>query len=107
MKTIHYTSHGIQMPPSNVDILTQINLDDLVASFGWQNRPLLARLSRKLFMSPAQTFAHQMSEFDSAIGSQGLVRASRLALRHYVRDIRIFGADRIPASAFLALSNHP
>lgn len=107
MKTIHYTSHGIQMPPSNVDILTQINLDDLVASFGWQNRPLLARLSRKLFMSPAQTFAHQMSEFDSAIGLQGLVRASRLALRHYVRDIRIFGADRIPASAFLALSNHP
>ena len=61
----------------------------------------------QLFINPAQTFAHQMSEFDSAIGIQGLVRASRLALRHYVRDIRIFGADRIPASAFLALSNHP
>ena len=102
-----YTSHRIQRRPSNVETLTQINLDDLVSSFGWQNRPLLSRLSRKLFMKPAQTFAHQMSEFDSAIGIHGLVQASRLALRHYVRDIRIFGRDRIPDSAFLALSNHP
>lgn len=93
--------------PSNVAALTQINLDDLVSSFGWQNRPLLAHLSRKLFIKPAQTFAHQMAEFDSAIGIHGLVRASRLTLRHYVRDIHIFGRDRIPASAFLALSNHP
>jgi hypothetical protein len=107
MNTIHYTSHGIQILPSNVDILTKINLDDLVASFGWQNRPLLARLSRKLFIRPAQTFAHQMSEFDSAIGLHGLVRASQLTLRHYVRDIHIFGRDRIPEASFLALSNHP
>jgi 1-acyl-sn-glycerol-3-phosphate acyltransferase len=27
--------------------------------------------------------------------------------RRYVQDIRIIGADRIPESAFLALSNHP
>lgn len=103
----HYTSHRIQLKPSNVAALTQINLDDLVSSFGWQNRPLLSRLSRKLFMKPAQTFAHQMAEFDSAIGIHGLVEASRLAVRNYVRDIRIFGRDRIPASGFLALSNHP
>jgi hypothetical protein len=107
MNTIHYTSHAAQVPLSNVDVLTQINLDDLIASFGWQNRPLLARLSRKLFIKPAQTFAHQMTEFDSAIGLHGLVRASQLTLRHYVRDIHIFGRDRIPATAFLALSNHP
>lgn len=107
MNTIHYTSHAAQVPLSNVDVLTQINLDDLIASFGWQNRPLLARLSRKLFVKPAQTFAHQMTEFDAAIGLHGLVRASQLTLRHYVRDIHIFGRDRIPATAFLALSNHP
>ena len=103
----HYTSHRIQLPPSNVATLTQINLDDLVSSFGWQNRPLLSRLSRKLFVKPAQTFAYQMAEFDSAIGIHGLVDASRLAVRNYVRDIRIFARDRIPASGFLALSNHP
>ena len=107
MNTIHYTSQAPQVPLSKVDVLTQINLDDLIASFGWQNRPLLARLSRKLFIKPAQTFAHQMTEFDSAIGLHGLVRASQLTLRHYVRDIHIFGRDRIPDTAFLALSNHP
>jgi hypothetical protein len=93
--------------PSNVETLTQINLDDLISSFGWQNRPFLARLLRHTFITPPQTFAHQMVEFDSVIHTHGLVEASRRAVRNYVDDIRIFGRDCIPASAFLALSNHP
>jgi len=93
---------------SNLEILTQINLDDLISSFGWQNRPTLSRVLRKFFLRPAQTFAEFMLEFDSAIGECGLVEASRLALRkHYVCDVRVFGLDRMPDSAFLALSNHP
>lgn len=92
---------------SNFEILTQINLDDLTASFGWQNRPVLARLLRKVFYKPAQTFAEFMIEFDSAMEEQGLVGASRLTQRHFVRDVRVFGLDLIPDSAFLALSNHP
>lgn len=95
------------MIPSNVETLTQINLDDLIASFGWQNKPFLARVVRRTLVSPPQTFAHQMVEFDSAIPTQGLVGASRLAIRNYVDELRVFGRDRIPASAFLALSNHP
>ncbi|MBN2115162.1 MAG: hypothetical protein JW730_01235 [Anaerolineales bacterium] len=95
------------MTPSNVETLTQINLDDLVSSFGWQNYPFLARLLRRTFISPPQKFAHQMVEFDSAIRSHGLVEASRLTMRNYVDDLRVFGRDRIPDSAFLALSNHP
>ena len=93
--------------PSNVETLTQINLDDLVSSFGWQNRPCLARLLRQTFSSPPQTFAHQMAEFDSAISTHGLVEASRCAIRNYVDDLRVFGRECIPDSAFLALSNHP
>jgi hypothetical protein len=93
--------------PTNVETLTQINLDDLISSFGWQNRPLLARLLRRTFISPPQTFAYQMVEFDSAIPAHGLVEASRCAIRNYVDDLRIFGRDRIPTSGFLALSNHP
>jgi hypothetical protein len=95
------------MTPSNVETLTQINLDDLISSFGWQNRPFLARLLRRTFASPPQTFAHQMVEFDSSIRTHGLVEASRCAIRYYVDDIRLFGGERIPQSAFLALSNHP
>ena len=95
------------MTPSQLDALTRINLDDLVTSVGWQNRPLLARLLRRLFVRPGQTFAHQMSDFDVAIAVHGLVEASRLTIKHYVRDLRVFGLDRVPASGFLALSNHP
>jgi hypothetical protein len=93
--------------PTSLEILTQINLDDLVSSFGWQNQPWLAHLLRRTFIKPARTFASQIAEFDSPVATQGLAEASRLALRHYVRDIRIFGGDRIPDGAFLALSNHP
>ncbi len=97
------------MTSSTIDTLTQININDLISSFGWQNRPFLARLLRRTFITPPQTFAQQMAEFDSAIGTHGLVVASRLAARYYIDDIRVFGLERIPAerSAFLALSNHP
>src|SRR5690349_16002778 len=99
--------YGAGTMPTNVETLTTINLDDLISSFGWQNRPFLARLLRRTLVAPPQTFAYQMLEFDGAIPAQGLVQASLLAIRNYVDDIRVFGRDRIPASGFLALSNHP
>ena len=95
------------MTTSDIETLTQINLDDLIASFGWQNRPFLARLLRRTFISPPQAFARQLVEFDSAISTYGLVEASRRTIRHYVDDIRVYGREHIPDSAFLALSNHP
>ena len=95
------------MTRSNVETLTQINLDDLISSFGWQKRPFLAGLLRRAFVSPPHEFALRMVEFDSAIGKHGLVEASRISIRHFVDDIYIFGRNRIPKSAFLALSNHP
>ena len=93
--------------PSNLDLLTQINLDDLVSSFGWTDRPLLSRLLRRLFLRPARTFAKQMVEFDNGVGSRGLPDGSRLPLRHFVQSLRVYGRENLPASSFLALSNHP
>ena len=92
---------------SSLELLTQINLDDLVSSFGWKNQSVLARILRGIFNRPAQTFAKLMLEFDKAVEECGLVDASHLALGHYVRDVRVFGLNRVPDSAFLALSNHP
>lgn len=85
----------------------QINLDDLVSSFGWQDRPLLSCLLHRVFIKPTQKFAQQLLEFDSLIEKHGLVQASRRTGRLYIRDIRVFGTEHIPASGFLALSNHP
>ncbi len=89
------------------ELLTSINLDDLVSSFGWQDYPLPARLLRKLFLKPARTFAEFIVEFDNAVEERGLVDAARLTQNHFVQDVRVFGLDLIPDSAFLALSNHP
>lgn len=92
---------------SNFEALTQINLDDLVESFGWQNYPLPVRLLRLFFRNPAQTFARHMVEYDEVVGSHGLAEGGWNLLRRYVKELRIIGADRVPDSAFLALSNHP
>ncbi|MBI5294350.1 MAG: 1-acyl-sn-glycerol-3-phosphate acyltransferase [Chloroflexi bacterium] len=92
---------------NQLDTLTQINLDDLVSSFGWQERPVLSRLLRGLFRSPARAFARQMADFDSAVGASGLVEAARGLQRSYAREVQVFGTENIPPGAFLALSNHP
>lgn len=89
------------------ETLTQINLDDLVSSFGWQDHALPASFLRFLFRKPAETFARHMLEFDNTIGQYGIHEGGRNLLNRYVKEIRVFGADRIPDSAFLALSNHP
>lgn len=92
---------------SNLEALTEINLDDLVASFGWQKYPLLARLLRTFFRKPAQTFARHVIEYDEVVGEKGIIEGGWNLTRRYDKDLRIIGADRIPESAFLALSNHP
>lgn len=95
------------MNSSNLDLLTGINLDDLVASFGWQNSPLPSRLLRIFFHKHAQTFAQHVIEYDDKVGEAGIVEGGWNLTRRYDKDLRIIGADRIPESAFLALSNHP
>ncbi len=90
-----------------VALLTEINLDDLISSFGWEDRPLLKGAARRLLRKPAQTFARQIVDFDNAVGKEGLPSASRRTVANYVRDVRVFGREHIPAGAFLALANHP
>lgn len=46
-------------------------------------------------------------EYDNVSGEQGIHEGGRNLLDRYVQELRIHGADRIPSSAFLALSNHP
>ena len=87
--------------------LTQINLDDLINALGIQNNPTLTRITRFSFRSAARKFAKQMIDFNSMAGAHGLAEAACLTERLYVRDVRVFGADCLPDSAFLALSNHP
>jgi hypothetical protein len=94
---------------SQLEILTQINLDDLVSSFGWQDYPLLASMVRGLFFKPARKFAQQMVDYDHLVGEMGLSEAScRYLQSHYLHDLRVHGREHIPTSGpVLFLSNHP
>ena len=92
---------------SPLDNLTQINLDDLINAFGIQNHRTLTRITGFVFQGAARKFAKQMIDFDSMAGTRGLAKSARLTERLYVRDVRVFGADHLPDSSFLALSNHP
>jgi 1-acyl-sn-glycerol-3-phosphate acyltransferase len=93
--------------PERLEVLTRINLDDLVGAFGWKPTATAARLARALFHGPARAFARQMLTFDDNAGQHGLAAAARSAERLQVRDVRVYGADHLPAGGFLALSNHP
>jgi hypothetical protein len=97
------------MMPSQLDRLTQINLDDLVSSFGWVERPVLASILRRSFTNPARKFARQMAEFDNAVGQRKLCAASlELVQKLYVREVRIDGREHLPSDGpVLFLSNHP
>jgi len=87
--------------------LTQINLDDLTAALGLQNKPRVAKLARALLRQPARDFALQMLDFDSVTGARGLPEGARHAERLLAREVRVFGRNRLPPGGFLALSNHP
>lgn len=99
--------HDTELRSAALARLTAINLNDLISSFGWQDRRLLRGAARALLRNPAQAFARQIVEFDTAVGNAGLVDASRHTLSHYVRDVRVFGQERVPQGSFLALANHP
>lgn len=88
--------------------LSDINLDDLVTAFGWEHNPILGGLVRLVFRGAARKFASQMVSFDKQVGLAGLPEGARQALRAYVKDVRVFGRENLPASGpVLYLSNHP
>jgi 1-acyl-sn-glycerol-3-phosphate acyltransferase len=91
-----------------LDILTEINLDDLVSSFGWDERTLAAATLRWLFRSPAKKFARWMLEFDTLVLDSSLPISSRQTLNHFAKDLQVIGKEYVPQNGpVLFLSNHP
>jgi hypothetical protein len=92
----------------NLRALTEINLDDLVSSFGWENYPLPAHLLRWVFRSPAEKFARQMLAFDDCVGQSGLPEGASDTLKEFAQSLEVCGAEDLPQGGpVLFLSNHP
>ena len=75
--------------------LTEINLDDLVTAFGWQNHTFPRQFLRLVFRRPAAKFARQMLAFDGQVGLAGLPEGARKSSTRFVRDIRVFGVENL------------
>ena len=91
-----------------VSSLTRINLDDLVASFGWQDAPMLASALRTVFHAPAGKFARQMLRFDADVAARGLSAAAQDLFHQYAQALSVQGVENVPGEGpALFLSNHP
>ena len=90
-----------------INALMKINLDDLVSSFGWEERPFLSDTLRFVFRRQARLFACQMLDFDAMIGSHSLSEAAVAMIKKYAKSVRVYGVENIPPGPILALSNHP
>lgn len=91
-----------------LESLTEINLDDLAAAFGWQGFPILRGLLRFILGGAARRFASQMLAYDRRVGEAGLVEGARQTLPGHAAGLRLHGGENVPASGpVLFLSNHP
>ncbi len=91
-----------------VSSLTRINLDDLVASFDWQDAPILASALRAVFHAPAGKFARQMLRFDAEVADHGLSVAAQDLFHRYAQSLSVQGAENVTGEGpALFLSNHP
>ena len=94
--------------PNQIEILTRINLQDMLDNFGWSSLRFGRGIVERLFWSPARVLAHQVIDFDRRAGDIGLQAAARELLDKYVGEVRVIGAENVPATGGLILaSNHP
>lgn len=89
-----------------LDLLTRINVDDLLASAG------LGFLSRTplrwLFWPAARRFARLVHEFDNRVGEHGLAKGSEWLLLRMTGGLRVRGLDHLPTKGpVFVLANHP
>ena len=94
--------------PTQLEALVDINVHDLLVSFGLENLHWGRKALEAICKLPARRFAHQMVAFDRKVAEQGLHSASYNTLKNYVHRMEVEGLENIPESGpVLVLSNHP
>ncbi len=95
-------------PQNPVEALTQINLDDVMAAFGWDSVRRGRRLLEWPFRLPAGKFARLALAYDRDVAEFGLSEGSRRFEERLGVRLTVTGKEHIsPSGPLLVLSNHP
>lgn len=93
---------------NQIDMLTRINLDDMLANFGLGNLAHGRAIAERLFWAPAQLLARQVIRLDDRVGEVGIQVAGSELLAQYIKRLEIVGAANVPPSGgVLFAANHP
>lgn len=93
---------------SQLDWLTEINTDDLLAAWGLEQPRRGQRLLRWLCRPAARWLARQVITYDELVGAHGLAAGAGWILRRHVRSVVVAGAAGVPrAGPVLVVANHP
>lgn len=94
--------------PAQLDALTRLNIEDLIASFKLDRIRRGRRFLELICWLPARRFAHQILAYEQMVGACGLHLGASWIVHTFARRLEIYGAEYVPAHGpLLALSNHP
>lgn len=96
-----------QRDKSDLQRLSQINLEDMCKAIGINNSLLKASLTPFL-MPHASKLAKEVLHFDKSIKATNLQEASKHFCGQYTKNVEAMGLETLPATGpLLILSNHP
>lgn len=97
-----------RMTGMKVSDLRQKLLDEVFKAFGMGVAHPVRPLFEPFFAPAALRFAELAARFDDDVAAYGFREAARRLLPHFVREVQVRGAERVPAEGpLLVVSNHP
>ncbi len=93
---------------SRFEALVQVNVQDMLAAFGWEHVRRGRSLLELLCRPPAAGFARLVLRYDAMVGELGPATGAAWVLGQFGHTVRVHGRQHVPDSGpVMLLSNHP